>query len=259
MKKKVLLSVFGLLSLLALASCSGGSDTPSTPDQEPHNDPPHVHTLSTTWSSDGTNHWHTCSGCNEKFDLGDHEVKMTKTDPTCQATGSMVYTCDICGYTNTTTIEKISHAITLVEYEEYMNQFNGKNYANGGRCDLLMFDADNHKVIFCDLGCYSEKHVEKKRMKSYQQVCDSLARFLHKPCGKTFIDQFGEKVLIFGRRDPAVDPREVHTPERGNVKGNMQAFLKNPISMPKYAISAEVVEDVNVNFVIVNYPEAYVW
>ena len=56
MKKKVLLSVFGLLSLFALASCSGGSDTPSTPDPEPNNDPPHVHTLSTTWSSDGTNH-----------------------------------------------------------------------------------------------------------------------------------------------------------------------------------------------------------
>ncbi len=156
-------------------------------------------------------------------------------------------------------VDAAGNTITLVEYEEYMNQFNGKNYANGGRCDLMMFDANSHKVIFCDLGCYSDKHVEKKRIKSHQQVCDSLARFLRKPCGKTFIDQFNEKVLLFGRRDPAVDSNAVYAPVRGNVKGNMQAFLKNPISMPKYAVSAEVVEGENISFVIVNYPETYVW
>ena len=156
-------------------------------------------------------------------------------------------------------VDAAGSTITLVEYEEYMNQFNGRIYANGGRCDLLMFDADNHKVIFCDLGCYSEEYVEKKRIKSHQQVCDSLARFLRKPCGKTFIDQFKEKVLIFGRRDPAVDSNAVYAPVRGNVKGNMQAFLKNPISMPKYAVSTEVVEGVNISFIIVNYPETYVW
>lgn len=156
-------------------------------------------------------------------------------------------------------VDAADDTITVVEYEDYMNQFNGKSYANGGRCDLMMFDAKSHKVIFCDLGCYSEKHVVKKRIKSHQQVCDSLARFLRKPCGKTFIDQFNEKVLVFGRRDPAVDPNAVDDSGRGNVKGNMQAFLKNPISMPKYVISSEVVEGENVNFVIVNYPETYVW
>ncbi len=156
-------------------------------------------------------------------------------------------------------VNATGNTITVVEYEDYINQFNGRIYANGGRCDLLMFDADNHKVIFCDLGCYSEEHVEKKRIKSHQQVCDSLARFLRKPCGKTFIDQFKEKVLIFGRRDPAVDSNAVYAPVRGNVKGNMQAFLKNPISMPKYAVSTEVVEGVNISFIIVNYPETYVW
>ena len=156
-------------------------------------------------------------------------------------------------------VDADSNTITVVEYEDYINQFNGRNYAHGGRCDSLMFDANNHKVIFCDLGCYSEEHVEKKRKKSHQQVCDSLARFLRKPCGKTFIDQFNEKVLIFGRRDPAVDPNAEYNPVRGNVKGNMQAFLKNPISMPKYVVSSEIIEGVNISFVIVNYPETYVW
>lgn len=156
-------------------------------------------------------------------------------------------------------VDAAGNTITVVEYENYINQFNGRNYANGGRCDLMMFDANNHKVIFCDLGCYSEEHVEKKQIKSHQQVCDSLARFLRKPCGKTFIDQFNEKVLIFGRRDPAVDPNAVYVPMRGNVKENMQAFLKNPISMPKYIVSSEIVEGVNISFVIVNYPETYIW
>ena len=156
-------------------------------------------------------------------------------------------------------VDADSNTITVVEYEDYINQFNGRNYAHGGRCDSLMFDANNHKVIFCDFGCYSEENVEKKRKKSHQQVCDSLARFLRKPCGKTFIDQFNEKVLIFGRRDPAVDPNAEYNPVRGNVIGNMQAFLKNPISMPKYVVSSEIIEGVNISFVIVNYPETYVW
>ena len=156
-------------------------------------------------------------------------------------------------------INATENTITIVEYEDYINQFNGRNYANGGRCDLMMFDTDNHKVIFCDLGCYSEEHVEKKQKKSHQQVCDSLARFLRHPCGQTFINQFDEKVLIFGRRDPVVNPHVSLVPVRGNVRRNMQAFLTNPFSKPKYAVSAEVVEGVNVNFVIVNYPETYVW
>ena len=71
-------------------------------------------------------------------------------------------------------VDAADNTITVIEYEDYINQFNGKNYANGGHCDLLMFDADNHKVIFCDLGCYSEKYVEKKRIKSHQQGCDYL-------------------------------------------------------------------------------------
>lgn len=161
---------------------------------------------------------------------------------------------------NTMKVDATYNTITVVEYEEYMNQFNGRQYANGGHCDLMMFDdADKDKVVFCDLGCYSEKYVEKKRIKSHQQVCDSLTRFLRKPCGKNFIDQFGEKVLIFGRRDPAVNPDETPEPKRGDAKGNMQAFLTNPISKSKYAVSAEVVEGENVDFVIVNYPEPYVW
>ena len=114
-------------------------------------------------------------------------------------------------------VDAADNSITVVDYEAYMNQFSGTQYAKGGRCDLMMVDAGNAKLVFCDMGCYSEKYVEKKRIKSHQQVCDSLARFLHQPCGQVFIDQFAEKVLIFGRRDPTIDIVSVPAPAQGDV------------------------------------------
>ena len=32
----------------------------------------HTHVKSETWSTDGTNHWKTCTGCDEKLDLVAH-------------------------------------------------------------------------------------------------------------------------------------------------------------------------------------------
>lgn len=150
--------------------------------------------------------------------------------------------------------------ITIVEHEDYLNQFNGLQIAKNGRCDLLMFDAaEYHKVVFCDLACYSEKYVEKKRAKAHQQVCDSLARFYVKPSGKQFIDRFDDKVLVFGRRDRTVAPDVPSAPKRGDVRGNLVSFLKSPISTRSFAESKEVVGGVEASFVIVNYPNAYTW
>lgn len=150
--------------------------------------------------------------------------------------------------------------ITVVEHEAYISQFNGTQFGKGERCDFMMFDADRlRKVVFCDLGCYSEEHVEKKQRKSHKQMCDSLMRLMNRECGRSFINRFEEKVLIFGRRDRAVNPDNAPTPVRGNVRENMQAFLTNPFSKPKFAVSSEVVEGVSVSFIIVNYPEPYIW
>lgn len=124
----------------------------------------------------------------------------------------------------------------------------------------MMFDAGTHrKVILCDLGCYSQEHVEKKQVKSRQQVYDSIGRFLRQQCGKDFLNLFAEKILIFGRRDPALNSDTTPIPASGNVKGNMQAFLTNPFSKSKFAESKETIDDTNVIFLIVNYPEPYIW
>lgn len=45
-------------------SGSDGDDT--------DNPPAHTHTPATEWSKDGTNHWHACTGCDEKLDLAAH-------------------------------------------------------------------------------------------------------------------------------------------------------------------------------------------
>ena len=63
-------------SMLSLSACGG-----NTP-------PAHEHTWSGGWSQDATNHWHTCSGCDEKGELAAHVY-----DDDHDAT------CNVCGYT----------------------------------------------------------------------------------------------------------------------------------------------------------------
>ena len=157
-------------------------------------------------------------------------------------------------------INASNYVVTVVEHEDYINQFNGKQLGKGKRCDYLMYDMEtHHKIAFCDLGCYSEQYVQLKQEVAHRQVCDSLKRFLDKPCGKEFIDRFTEKILIFGRRDRAIATAEKTQLSRGNVKGNMQIFLTNPISKSKILESKEIIGETNVTFLIVNYPESYVW
>ena len=58
------------------------------------------HNWSNDWSSDETEHWHTCSGCDEKVDFEAHtEDSGTVTvQPTETSTGVMTYYCSVCGY-----------------------------------------------------------------------------------------------------------------------------------------------------------------
>lgn len=89
MKKRlitIILSLFAVLCLtFALAACGGNTDTP-TPDagstdnstnnngstDSGSNDTAHTHTYATAWSYDDVNHWHVCTGCEEKGDLAAH-------------------------------------------------------------------------------------------------------------------------------------------------------------------------------------------
>lgn len=61
----------------------------------------HKHSFSSGWTSDAQNHWHVCTGCDEKDSVGAHEWELTQTinAPTCGAEGQGRYTCSVCGKT----------------------------------------------------------------------------------------------------------------------------------------------------------------
>lgn len=193
----------------------------------------------------------TCRQETGAFELGD-SVACKK----CKAKFAVRKFCD----EKTLKVDASKTTITVVDHEHYIAQFNGTLFANGGTCDLLMFDCTHpSKVAFCELGCYSEEYVAKKQKKSHQQMSRSLSRFLKQPCGRAFINAFSEKVMLFGRRDPNISLVKTPTPARGNVIENLKTFITTPFSKPKYAVSREVIEGIDVCFIVVNYPEPYIW
>ncbi len=159
-------------------------------------------------------------------------------------------------------VDAENYNITIVEHEDYVCQFNGKVFANGGRCDYLLFDDRLHKLVFCELGCYSEEYVEKKKAVAHKQVTESLQRLLDKPSGVNVVSSFRERQLVFFRRDPNLQSQTF--PARGDVSRNFQAFINNPATTSAYLEADEKVKDcygnsIDVKFVIVNYPSPYRW
>ena len=58
----------------AAASRTGSSRSKSSSSKSSSSSTPHVHDWSTNWEFDETNHWHRCSGCNEKDSLAAHTL-----------------------------------------------------------------------------------------------------------------------------------------------------------------------------------------
>ena len=67
----------------------------------------HEHSWSREWSKNETYHWHACSGCDEKNDVGTHT-------PGAAATEKDPQTCTVCGYIIAPATGHIHHTTTLV-------------------------------------------------------------------------------------------------------------------------------------------------
>ena len=94
--KKIIFLLVMMCSILVLTACP----TPGV----------HEHELS-EWVSDETNHWHTCSGCEELLDTEAHafgEWETTKA-ATCTAKGSEERSCTTCGYKEVKEVEAKGH------------------------------------------------------------------------------------------------------------------------------------------------------
>ena len=72
----------------------------------------HTHKFSSDWTSDATDHWHNCSGCEEVSGKTAHifgGLTVTKT-ATCTEKGSIKRTCFVCKYEATEDISAKGHA-----------------------------------------------------------------------------------------------------------------------------------------------------
>ena len=67
----------------------------------------HEHSWSNEWSKNETHHWHACSGCDEKNDVGTHT-------PGAVATEKDPQTCTVCGYIIAPATGHIHHTTMLV-------------------------------------------------------------------------------------------------------------------------------------------------
>ena len=59
----------------------------------------HIHNISGEWSNDADNHWHACSGCEEKFDSAAHTASdwIIDVEATTAAAGHRHKECTVCG------------------------------------------------------------------------------------------------------------------------------------------------------------------
>ncbi len=82
-----------------------------------------THNYSSSWESDRTSHWHTCSDKgyeSVRKDLEDHSFVETITKPTFELDGLKEYTCSICGYSYSISIPKLTHSYSSDwDYDEH--------------------------------------------------------------------------------------------------------------------------------------------
>lgn len=101
--KKVMKLVLGMMILGAvLVSCKTNADS-------------HDHTFSEEWTSDGTGHWHECTGCTEIKDKTAHtwnDGEVTKK-PTVAEAGTKTFTCTVCGKTRNEDVKAVLTGITV--------------------------------------------------------------------------------------------------------------------------------------------------
>ncbi len=70
----------------------------------------HTHTPIDGYQSNSESHWQNCSDCEDKVNLGNHSFDggVVTTEATENSEGIMTYTCTVCGFTKTESIDKLN-------------------------------------------------------------------------------------------------------------------------------------------------------
>ncbi len=111
----IVLSVLAIVCAFCLAACGGddaGGDSSGG----------HTHTYDeAVWEKDGTGHWHpaTCGHTSEKGGFSQHEWDEGSFNPAPTATnpGVKIFTCEVCGYAKTETVEPLGAGANSVSID----------------------------------------------------------------------------------------------------------------------------------------------
>ena len=100
--KSVLTVILCLFLLVGVTACDMGGE--------------HNHDISATYSSDAENHWKTCSGCDEKFELAPHSFGewTLSVAPNADNGGKEKRTCSVCGYSEERDVPRFYHTFEAV-------------------------------------------------------------------------------------------------------------------------------------------------
>lgn len=160
--------------------------------------------------------------------------------------------------------------IDVVNYEQYISQYERLGKAVGERCDIVMADSgmSRRKIVFCDLCCYSEKFVEPnegnsypqgKRAKVYQQMERSIETLIQVSTTAVNLLTYREKICLFAWRDYDI-PDMPSVATRGNAQSNVLVFGSTTASgLATLTISHERRMGHDFIFKQVKYPSVYNW
>lgn len=160
--------------------------------------------------------------------------------------------------------------VAVVDFEQYITQFERTPINVGEHCDLLMTDSGNarQKIVFCDLCCYKEQYVEPntgnrypegKRAKARRQMERTLDLLVCEPTTTAVnILTYHEKVCLFAWRDYDVPDVPV-TPRRGDARANMQVFGSTVSNLAASTTSHHQKMGHDFTFMQVKYPTEYNW
>ena len=160
-------------------------------------------------------------------------------------------------------------AIDVVDFETYIQQFDGTAANVRDRCDRIMADSgDGHnKIVFCDLCCYEEKYVEPnggarfpegKRAKARKQMERSIDVLIQESVTAVNLLTYPQKICLFAWREYGIPDTPVRA-ERGNVLDNMRALLTTASNMAAQTTSHHQKAGHGFTFMQIKYPSAYVW
>ena len=138
----------------------------------------HQHTPSTEWTTDGTYHWHTCGGCAELLDKGEHTFGAwnsgKRTCSTCQyeqtcdhpknkqKTNEEITTPATCGAAGSKTVTVTCECGTTISTTTQEIPATGDHkYGEDGKCTCGATDPDYCEHNWIDANCYTPKTCSK--------------------------------------------------------------------------------------------------